>query len=215
MFSLAKLPEKIVGVIFDCDGVIIDSRKPNSVYYNKILEAFDLPPLTKAQEDYTYMATVEQALRSIIPTHLHSQIAEVAKKSVDYARDIMPLVELEVGFTDFIDFLKEKNVRLAIHTNRAEGMRIVTNKFPLLKEFSPIMTADIVRPKPDPEGIFHILEAWGVGAQDVIFVGDSDNDRAAAQAAQVAFVAYGNENVQSNIFAKSYGALQETIAKFV
>ncbi len=215
MFSFARLPHKILGVIFDCDGVIIDSKKPNSVYYNKILAAFDLPPLTQEQEDYTYMATAEQALLHIIPPHLHAHIAEVARRTVDYRRDIMPLVELEAGFEDFIAFLKEKNVRLAIHTNRAEGMRIVTDKFPLLKEFSPIMTADIVRPKPHPEGIFHILKAWGLEAQDVVFVGDSENDQAAALAAEVAFVAYGNGNLQSSIFAKSYEALQESIAKFV
>ncbi len=215
MNSFAKLPQKIAGVIFDCDGVIIDSRKPNAVYYNKILAAFGLAPLSKEQEEYTYMATVKQALQSIIPTHLHAQIAEVSKRTVDYGRDIMPLVELEAGFADFIAWLKAKNVRLAIHTNRAEGMYMVTDKFPLLKEFSPIMTADIVRPKPDPEGILHILSTWKLTKEDVIFVGDSENDQAAAKAAGLAFVAYGTGNLHGTISVNNYATLQNAIEKFI
>ena len=37
-------PNGLGGVIFDCDGVIIDSRPANGVYYNRILAHFGLPP---------------------------------------------------------------------------------------------------------------------------------------------------------------------------
>ena len=50
-------PQGIGGVIFDCDGVIIDSRATNGIYYNRILEHFGLPPMTPEKERYSFMAT--------------------------------------------------------------------------------------------------------------------------------------------------------------
>ncbi len=215
MLSFAPLPQKIAGVIFDCDGVIVDSRKPNAAYYNKVLEAFGLAPLTKEQEAFTFMSTVEAAFKFIIPEHLQPQLLDVIKKNVSYERDIMPLVELQKGFYDFVMWLKNNNVRRAVHTNRAEGMQLVVNKFNFLEEFSPIMTAAQVKGKPDPEGVFAILSAWNVPAQEVLFVGDSSSDQMAAHAAGVPFVAYDNSNLESTINVNSYEELQNVIAKLV
>ena len=33
----------LAGVIFDCDGVIVDSRESNNAFYNRVLEYFNLP----------------------------------------------------------------------------------------------------------------------------------------------------------------------------
>ena len=39
-------PGQIKAIIYDCDGVLIDSRDSNEAYYNHILEHFGQPPLT-------------------------------------------------------------------------------------------------------------------------------------------------------------------------
>ena len=35
----------IAGIVFDCDGVLFESRAANLAYYNTILEAFGAPPV--------------------------------------------------------------------------------------------------------------------------------------------------------------------------
>lgn len=40
-------PHGLTGIIFDCDGVMIDSRAANAIFYNKVLAALGLPPLTQ------------------------------------------------------------------------------------------------------------------------------------------------------------------------
>ncbi len=215
MTFFAPIPQKVKGIIFDCDGVILDSKQSNQLFYNKVLEAFDLPHLTEEQATFVYMATVEQALNSIIPEHLHSQLEEVCTKKVNYHRDVFPLVKLEEGFYDFTLWLQSKNVRLGIHTNRSNAMRMVTEKFPFLYDFSPIMTVSDVKPKPHPEGIFTILSAWGMEKENVLFVGDSKNDQQAAAAASVAFVAYGSADLDATINVQSFKALQEIISPLV
>ena len=61
------VPHGLTGIIFDCDGVMIDSRAANAIFYNKVLAALGLPPLTPEQDAYTFMATARQALEYIVP----------------------------------------------------------------------------------------------------------------------------------------------------
>lgn len=55
--SALLFPDGLRGVIFDCDGVMIDSRAANDEFYNRVLAYFGLPPMTPEQEAYSFMAT--------------------------------------------------------------------------------------------------------------------------------------------------------------
>ena len=50
-------------IIFDCDGVLFDSKEANIAFYNQILSQFNLPPLTIAEVEYVHVSTAEEALR--------------------------------------------------------------------------------------------------------------------------------------------------------
>ena len=50
--SARLFPHGLAGVIFDCDGVLLDSRESNSIFYNRVLAVFGLPPMTPEQEKY-------------------------------------------------------------------------------------------------------------------------------------------------------------------
>lgn len=205
------LPQSVRGVIFDCDGVILNSRAANARYYNMILSALNLPPLTPEQEAYTYMATVRQSLEYITPAHLHDSLSDVCREHVNYQRDIMPYVELEPGLLDFVHWLQDQQVRMAIHTNRSSGMPYVLDTFDLHPYFDPVMTAALVPPKPHPDGVFEVLKQWKMPAEHVIFIGDSPMDAQTAQAADVCFVAYGRESLDAAVQVVTFEALQEIL----
>ncbi|MEG2173826.1 MAG: HAD hydrolase-like protein, partial [Desulfovibrionaceae bacterium] len=153
-----QVPAQLAGVIFDCDGVLIDSREANAEYYNRILRALNLPDLTEEQEAYTYMATVSESLAHITPVELQGRLPEICQKNVNYMRDIMPLIRLETGIMDFLTFLIERGVRCAVHTNRSSGMAVVVDAFKLRRYFDPVVTAVMVKPKPAPDGVRYILQ---------------------------------------------------------
>lgn len=205
------LPAPVRGVIFDCDGVIIDSRAANASYYNRILEALGLEPLTKAQEAYTYMATVREALEHITPSHLWHRLSEVCSTSVHYMRDIMPLIQLEEGFLDFVQWLRGRGVRCAVHTNRSTGMADVLDTFALHAYFDPVVTANMVQPKPAPDGVEYILAHWDMPAHHVVFVGDSILDAHSAHSGRVAFVAYRNADLPATLSVANYSELAEAL----
>ena len=199
----------LAGVIFDCDGVIVDSRESNTVFYNRVLEHFNLPPMTPEQEKFCFMATAMQALLHIVPPHLHTQISYVTSEVVNYHRDIMPMLRLQPGFVDFIDYLRDKQVRMAVHTNRRlEGIQTVLDIFGLPSYFDPVVAADTAAPKPSPEGALRICATWQTPPETVLFVGDSEHDKETAQGAGVVFAAFNGGALRGQITATDYAGLR-------
>ncbi len=186
-----SLPSPLRGFIFDCDGVLVDSREANIHYYNLILATMGKPPMSKDQEDFVHMASVGQALGHIL--HADDLAAlEAAGRKVPYKELVLPKLVLEPGIMDLLLWLKTEGYHLAVHTNRGKGMWDVLDKFNLNGVFDPVMTADIVQAKPHPEGVQRILASWQVPPDAVLFIGDSSADQGAAQAAGVHFAAYKN-----------------------
>jgi phosphoglycolate phosphatase len=202
----------IRGVIFDCDGVMIDSALANKLFYNRILEYFDLPPMTQEQERYTMMSTARQAMEYITPKAVHPELDRICREEIVYRRDIMPLITLMPHFVEFATWLHQQGISLAIHTNRVtRGIDHVLQRFAIPDYFNPIITAEIAAPKPSSEGVHCIRKAWGYDARAMLFVGDSPLDKAAAEGAGVPFVAFGNAGLVGDICAADYAVLEHEL----
>ncbi len=184
------------GIIFDCDGVIINSRDANVRFYNIILEKLELPPMDKSQEDYVHSHTVYESIKHIVPPILFEEAINIGKK-ISYL-SVIDLIKLEDGLIDFISILKKKNKKLAINTNRTNTMPIILNNFQLKSFFDPVVTADSVKnPKPHPESIYYILKRWNLKPYEVLFIGDSKVDEKTAKSVPVDFISYKNHDLNS------------------
>ena len=179
-------------VIYDCDGVIFDSFEANLAFYNKIMEMLGKPPLDRS--DGTLMRVLhtfasQEVLRHIFPDETIWRAAMGCISAVNY-RELVPLMRMEKGFRDTIETLSG-SVDLAICTNRATSMDAVMEAFDLGRYFGIVMTAlKVTNPKPHPEPLLKVLDHYRIAPCEALFVGDSDVDRQAAEAAGVPFVAY-------------------------
>jgi HAD superfamily hydrolase (TIGR01509 family) len=203
-------PRRIAGVVFDCDGVLIDSRMANKTYYNRIREIGGLGPMRPDEEDYAHMHSVRETLVHIFPREMHGQLREFAQ-NVDYIRDILPMVHPEPGLHACLDSLNACGLRLAILTNRGGGVNAVLDSFNLRPYFDPVMTVADVKAKPAPDGLLRIAETWKLPPEDLIFVGDSLLDAMAAEAAGVFFLAYRNPGLQAQGHVGSFAELEQTL----
>ena len=199
------------GLIFDCDGVLVDSRDANIAYYNLLLAELGKPPLTPAQEAYAQMASSRQAVEQVLtPEEMELVPAICARKP--YRETALPLLKLEPGLEDLLPWLKQRGVRMAVHTNRGRGMEDVLDRFDLHGFFDPVITVQHVLPKPDPEGVLRILEVWGLNPTEVGFVGDSETDMGAARAAGVPLLAYKNLGLEAAAHLTDFAALRRGVA---
>lgn len=205
-------PHGLYGLIFDCDGTMIDSAKANRFFYTSVLKYLGLPPMTPEQEKYAFMATATEALKAVVPPNLQERIPEAIEKGIDYQKDVMPKVELMPGFLNFIKEAYKRHLHMAIDTNRTDfGIQRVLDFFDLSLYFDPVITSSIAAPKPSPEGVFLICKSWKTDPDQLLFIGDSQVDYDTAKNSGAIFAAYGNSNLSGDIKAVSYAELEKIL----
>lgn len=200
--------KKPLGVIFDCDGVIINSRDANISYYNAIMKMLGRPPLTEDQARYAQMSTARQAFEYVLDEPELARLPELFAR-LPYAETVTPTLPAMPGFEAFANWLRSEGVPLALHTNRTEGIWDVLDRFGWRPLFDIVKNVRNALPKPDPDGVHQIMWEWGVQPEDLVFIGDSDTDLGAAHGAGVPFIAFGNPGMtEAEWHVSSYDELQ-------
>lgn len=179
-------------VIYDCDGVMFESFEANFAFYSKVLDHFGKPSLDRRDSGvmrllHTYSS--RDVLATLFADDPREGEALRFAAAIDY-RELLPYMHMEEGLLDTLQALRGR-VNLAVCTNRSTSMDMLLEDFGLASYFSFVMTAlKVTNPKPHPEPLLKILDYYRIGPKEALFVGDSELDRLAAEAAGVPFVAY-------------------------
>ncbi len=186
---------KYKAVIYDCDGVMFDSFEANLLFYDRIMEKLGNPPLDRGDTELMHILHTRAShdvLRHIFSDEEAWNTAVRCIPAVDYS-ELIPFMHMEEGLRETLEFLAPQ-IELAVCTNRAKTMAMVLEHFDLARYFGVVITAlRVINPKPHPEPLLKVLEHYGIGPGEALFVGDSEVDRQAALAAGVPFVAYKAE----------------------
>ncbi|MBU2552374.1 MAG: HAD family hydrolase [Proteobacteria bacterium] len=197
-------------VIFDCDGVMFNSRRANEAFYNAIRRHFGLPPMDLGQIDYVHMATAEESVNYIIPDPALRAPAQAYRLTLDY-RPFVRLMIMEPELRDVLAFLRP-GIKTAVSTNRSNTIRPLLENFGLMDSFDMVVSSqDVTRPKPDPESVFLILDRLDVRPGDALFVGDSTTDADAAHGAGVELVAYRNPDLPAEYHIRALGQIKTIV----
>lgn len=166
--------------------------------------------LTLSSEPQTYMFTDMRTALSIPKTtdilhHIESLPPHAQPSALQAIRDIeskaMQSQRPQPGLAALMSYLDKHTVRKAICTRNFDvPVQHLLTTFLADSQFHPIVTRDFKPPKPDPAGILHIAEAWGLVGEDgkgegngLIMVGDSLDDMTAGRMAGAATVLLVND----------------------
>jgi phosphoglycolate phosphatase len=178
-------------VIYDCDGVLFESRRANLAYYNRVQQHFCEPPVLPEQTERAHLCHTAASPR-VFEVLLGPERVEAALSfaaTVDY-RQFIPYMDPEPGMVDSLAILG-RELPLAVATNRGTSMPEILNHFNLTDYFSVVVTSrDVPRPKPHPDMLILAAERLGYAPEELLFVGDSELDRDAAAGAGVCFASY-------------------------
>jgi phosphoglycolate phosphatase len=190
------MKKRFSAVIFDCDGVMFDSRRANLHFYNHLLARFNLPPMRDEDVSVVHMRTAEESVRHIFQGTPYEEEAQAYRLTMDYTPFIQDMI-LEPGLRDLLHLLKPRH-GLAVATNRSTTIGQVLESFGLSSFFDIVVSSlDVQRPKPHPEPLLKILDFFGISPEASLYIGDSPIDGQTAVAAGVPFVAYKNPNLQA------------------
>ncbi len=194
---------RIDGIIFDCDGVLFESRAANLAYYNRILENFSYPLVTQEQQQRAHLC--HTASSPVVLAELMDK--DTLELALGYAatldfREFIPFMQPEPYLREMLAKLLPC-LPLAIATNRGGSLLPILAHFKLEDYFQTVVTSrDVVRPKPAPDMLLLAVERLGLTADRCLFIGDSELDQQAAREAGVRFLGYGcqltGERILSN-----------------
>jgi phosphoglycolate phosphatase len=199
-------------VIFDCDGVMFDSKEANIAFYNAILAQYHLPPMTQEEVEYVHVSTAEGALRHLLARRDPDVLKEILahRPHVDYTPFIR-LMHMEPHLKELLESLPPQ-IKRAVSTNRANTITDVLRIHGLEDEFDLVVSSlDVKNPKPHPESVFKILHHFAISPTEALFVGDSVVDQESAQGAQVPFVAYKSSALQADYYIDDLLAVKDII----
>ena len=207
----AGIPWTVIKVvIFDCDGVMFDSRKANEAYYNHILSHFGKGPMNRQQCRFVHMNTAIHSVAYLFKDDHQAQEAEAFRKQMSYFPYIAKM-QMEPYLKSLLKYLRSFS-KTAIATNRSDTMGRVLEEHGLTGYFDFVITSlDVKHPKPAADALLKILDHFAVSAHEAVYVGDSEIDEQTATAAKVPFIAYKNRSLKADYYVDHFEDMEAGI----
>ena len=180
---MPKRKTELKAILFDLDGVIIDSFDAWFHTFNELrrkykLREFDRDEFRKNAWGTSYQADAGKFFKNIDAEEVLGHYKKI-RNNYNHKTKLLPDAK------KVLDAIKKKNIRIGLASNSFKEPALETLKFHrLIKYFSTIVTAeDVERPKPYPDAILKACEKLGVAPDEAIYVGDNKNDYKAGKSA--------------------------------
>jgi len=165
----------IKAVLFDLDGVLVDSYYAWFHQFNDALKYFGHQPVTKKVFRKHWGQSTEEDVRIFMPERTVDEI----KKYFDmHFGEYVSYLKVNRNAERTLKKLHKMNLKLGCVTNSHRGItRKILTDTKLKHFFKVIVTADDVkRPKPAPDMILKACKILKVLPTETIFIGDTETD---------------------------------------
>ncbi|MDR3626210.1 MAG: HAD family hydrolase [Ignavibacteriaceae bacterium] len=179
---------KCEGVIFDLDGTLVNSLEDLADSMNKVLSEKGYP--VHSYEPYKYF--VGNGIRNLVVQALpeSARTEEIISACYDimikyYGEYCLVKTRLYDGIAELIKTLKEKNIKLAVLSNKADELtKQIIGKLLNSSDFEIILGAKPgLLSKPDTTGALLISKHFGIPPENIFYLGDTKVDMITANKA--------------------------------
>lgn len=176
-------------VIFDLDGTLADTLASITYCTNRTLASYGLPSFLP--EDYRYFVgdgaakLIERALKRCGGNAMERFDQVLASYMENFQEDCMYQVQPYPGIRELLTGLKEQGVRICVLSNKPHPNTVQVVEQLFGKGFFDVVQGQTpeIRKKPDPSGVFRILETLQLRPEEALYVGDSCVDMDTGKAA--------------------------------
>ncbi len=186
-------------VIFDMDGVIVDTEPVHKYAYFRHFEELNIDVSEAMYATFTGNSTrnVFQKLKNTFDLQEEVENLILRKRSLfNDAFDTKPDLELIPGVFDLIKDLHAHDIELILASSASKGtIERVFNRFGLHPYFShKVSGEDFPKSKPDPAIFLHAASLATCIKDECVIIEDSTNGVKAAVAADIFCIGYNSEN---------------------
>lgn len=174
------------GIIFDFDGVIIDSFK---VQEKALLESYQMivgegkPSL---EEFFSCSGdSIENIFRHM---GLPLTMVEPYKK---ISRENMDCITVFEGIVELLEHLKKQGYKIGLCTGKNRERTLEILEYLDLSQYFDVVICsdDVARPKPAPDSLELAIQLLGIDGKRAVMVGDAPNDIKCAKSLKVKSIA--------------------------
>ena len=220
--------------MFDLDGTLVDTAPDLMRAHNHVMKKFGYP--TKSTEEIRNL--IGQGAGAMLGRSIWGQAKKefgkvqnekIKKEMIDafvdyYGKNIINESTLINGVKEFLKWCKEKNISMAVCTNKQEHLAIdLLKKIGIYDYFEYVAgsnTFDYC--KPDPRHLTNVIEILGGEIKRSIMIGDSETDANAGKNAGIPVVlledGYTEKNtteIYHNHLIKDFIGIEKIISKYL
>ena len=197
-------------ILFDLDGTLVDTAPDLMNAHNFVMKKYGYP--TKSTSEIRNLvgkgaaALIGRSIWGQAKKEFHSVEDEKIKKQMSkdfinyYGKNIIKESTLINGVIDFLEWCKNKNISMAVCTNKQEKLSIdLLKKIGIYDYFEYVAgsnTFDYC--KPDPRHLTSVVEILNGNLKKCMMIGDSETDANAAKAASIPVVLLENGYTEKN-----------------
>lgn len=195
----------IKGVIFDFDGLILDTETPLYNAYNEVFQRYDTElPLARWQKEvgtnssFNSLDYLESKInRKVNQSEIRKRIREKVKYKISISRE-------RPGIKNYLEEANNLNLKIGLASSSSyEWVSKHLKRLNLFHYFHCIKTSDDVeKVKPDPSLYNEAAKSLGLKPEQCLVFEDSANGAKAAKLAYMKCVIVPNEITSSMDFCK-------------
>lgn len=178
------------GIIFDCDGTLVDSLGPALESFNYALERMGAPGHTPEQIKKFFGASGDRILTSLLGGD-RARGLQAFEHYKEHQTELAKTVRMHDGIAELLDQCLAARVPIGIVTGRhAEDLEIILKPHGISSRFLCLVSDNMVEnSKPAPDGILLAASLMKLDPRECFYVGDSSMDIRAANGARAMGVA--------------------------
>jgi HAD superfamily hydrolase (TIGR01509 family) len=194
---------ELQAIIFDLDGVIIDSHPAHYAAWKEFLRSLDREV---SDNDLSYILdgrNRSDILRFFLGDLSECEVAEYGKRKDEFFQRTANDVQLIPGVIEFLEHLKQNDIAIAIATSAGHiRTHSMMSRLGLSQYFSTIVTAnDVTLGKPDPAVYSLACERLNIKVKSALAFDDAASGVQAARAAGMKCVGVKNDNSHADLKA--------------
>ncbi len=191
-------------IIFDLDGVIVDTAKYHFIAWQKIAKDLGFDFTHTDNEKLKGVSRVQSLELILQMAKRHLTQAEKDKLLVEKNEHYLSLIsdmssdELLPGMADLLDYLVQHKIPFALGSASKNARRIL-DALSLTDKFTAIVDGtDVSKAKPDPEVFLIAAQKLDYPPKDCIVIEDSKSGIEAANSVGMTSVGIGDKEVLKN-----------------
>jgi HAD superfamily hydrolase (TIGR01549 family) len=187
-------------ILWDFDGVILDSMDVREKGFRQVLEGYDEDELEKLLKYHNENGGLSRYvkfryfLKEILGQEVDEEkVAEMAQKFSEIMRKKLTIKERLIP--EVLDFIKRRHTTYEMHIvsgSDGDELRFLASRLEISQYFKSIQGS----PRPKTHLVEDIMEEYQYNRQEVCLIGDSINDYDAAHATGIDFFAYNNTSLK-------------------